>query len=140
MPHPAPPTHLHFDTNAISRYLRKDVPEQVAAVRARMAQAQTGALVIDVHPLVLAEVLYVLKSNYDQPRERIATTLLRFLDLPGIRVPEEDRVRKALVRYRDTNVSFIDAFLATLAAETCHAIFSFDRGLDKFKDIRRVEK
>ena len=140
MPHPAPPLHLHFDTNAILRYLRKDVPEQVAAVRARLAQAQTGSLIVEIHPLVLAEVLYVLKSNYAQPRERIATVLLRFLDLPGIRVPEEDRVRKALARYRDHNVSFIDAFLATLGAETSHPIFSFDRGLDKFKDIRRVEK
>jgi hypothetical protein len=48
MPHPAPSTHLHFDTNAILRYLRKDIPEQVAAVRARLAQAQTGGLIIDV--------------------------------------------------------------------------------------------
>jgi predicted nucleic acid-binding protein len=55
-------------------------------------------------------------------------------------VPEEGRVRKALTRYRDHNVSFIDAFLATLGAETSHPIFSFDRGLDKLKDIRRVEK
>jgi len=37
-------------------------------------------------------------------------------------------------------VSFIDAFIAELAAEASIPVFSFDRGLDKFKDIRRVEK
>jgi predicted nucleic-acid-binding protein len=140
MPNPTSPSHLHFDANAILRYLRNDVPEQANIVEARLLQAQTGGLIIDLHPLVLAEVLYVLKSNYSQSRERIASALLTFLNTPGVVVPEEDRVRKALERYRDHNVRFIDAFLATLGAETSHPIFSFDKGLDKFRDIRRVEK
>ena len=140
MPDPSAVPHLHFDANPILRYLRNDVPSQAAAVQSRLVEAQAGRLVIEIHPLVLAEVLFVLKSNYSYPRERTVTTLLTFLDTPGIRVPEERRVREALTRYRDHNVSFIDAFLATLGAETSHPIFSFDRGLDKFKDIRRVEK
>ena len=140
MPHPALLSRLHFDANPILRYLRNDVPEQATAVRARLAQAQSGQLVIEIHPLVLAEVLFVLKSHYAVPREKLATVLLTFLNTPGIHVPEEERIRKALARYRDTNVSFIDAFLATLGAETSHPVFSFDRGLDKFKDIRRIEK
>ncbi|MCE0521671.1 MAG: PIN domain-containing protein [Methylacidiphilales bacterium] len=140
MPNPTGPPHLHFDTNAILRYLRNDVPEQANAVETRLLQAQAGGLIIDVHPLVLAEVLFVLKSNYALSRERIVSALLTFLNTPGIHVPEEARIRNALARYRDHNVGFIDAFLATLGAETSHPIFSFDRGLDKFKDIRRVEK
>jgi predicted nucleic-acid-binding protein len=140
MPDPSAAPHLHFDANAILRYLRNDVPAQAHAVQLRLIEAQAGRLVIEIHPLVLAEVLFVLKSNYSSPRERSASTLLTFLNTPGIRVPEERRIREALVRYRDHNVSFIDAFLATLGAETSHPIFSFDRGLDKFKDIRRVEK
>lgn len=140
MPNPTSPPHLHFDTNAILRYLRNDVPDQANAVETRLLQAQSGGLIIDVHPLVLAEVLYVLKSNYALPRERIASVLLTFLNTPGIRLQEDARFRNALSRYVDKNVSFIDAFLATLGAETSHPIFSFDKGLDKFKDIRRVEK
>jgi len=140
MPNPTSPPHIHFDTNAVLRYLRNDILEQAEAVEKRLLQARAGRLVIDIHPLVLAEVAYVLKSNYAQPREKIASVLLTFLNTPGVAVPEENRLRKALARYRDTNVSFIDAFLATLGAETSHPIFSFDRGLDKFKDVRRIEK
>ncbi len=140
MPNPSSPPRLHFDANPILRYLRDDVPGQAEAVRTRLAQAQKGKLIIEIHPLVLAEVLFVLQSYYAQPRERIASVLLTFLNTPGIHVLEKDRVQNALTRYRDHNVSFIDAFLATLGAETSHPIFSFDRGLDKFKDIRRVEK
>ena len=140
MPNPTAPPHIHFDANAILRYLRFDISSQANAVEGRLIQARAGRLIIHIHPLVLAEVIFVLKSNYSQPREKIASKMLTFLDTPGIVVSEEDRFRNALARYQDTNVSFVDAFLATLGAETSHPIFSFDRGLDKFKDIRRVEK
>jgi predicted nucleic acid-binding protein len=140
MPNPANPPRLFLDTNAILRYLCNDVPEQADAVEKRLRQAQSGQLVIETHPLILAEVLYVLQSFYSQPRERIVTGLIRFLDTPGVRTSEERRVRKALERYLSTNVSFIDAFIVELAAEASIPIFSFDRGLNKFKDIRRVEK
>ena len=140
MPNPTNPSRLFLDTNAILRYLCNDVPKQADAVEKRLLQAQSGQLVIETHPLILAEALYVLQSFYAQPRDRIATGLLRFLDTPGVRTTEERRVRKALDRYVSTNVSFIDAFIAELAAESSVPIFSFDRGLDKFKDIRRVEK
>ena len=139
MPNPTNPPRLFLDTNAILRYLCNDVPEQADAVEKRLLQAQSGQLVIETHPLILAEALFVLQSFYSQPRERIATGLLRFLNTPGVRTSEEQRVRKALERYLSTNVSFIDAFIAVLAAEAAVPIFSFDRGLDKFKDIKRVE-
>ena len=140
MPNPTSPPHLYFDANAILRYLCNDNSEQANAVEKRLVQAQAGLLIINIHPLILAEVLYVLKSYYAEPREKIASALLTFLNTPGIVMQEEGLFRKALARFCDTNVSFIDAFLATLGAETSYPIFSFDRGLDKFKDIRRIEK
>ncbi len=140
MPNSSSDVRLHFDTNAILRYLRNDNIDQADAVAKRIQQAQAGGLVIDIHCLVLVEVIYVLKSHYAEPRAKIASALLTFLNTPGIIVSESDRFRKALLRYRDTNISFIDAFLAAVSAETTHPIFSFDRGLDKFRDIRRIEK
>jgi predicted nucleic-acid-binding protein len=140
MPNPTGSPHIHFDANAILRYLRFDIPSQANAVEERLIQARAGRLIINIHPLVLAEVIFVLKSNYSQPREKIVSKMITFLDTPGIVVSEEGRFRDALARYQDTNVSFVDAFLATLGAETSYPVFSFDRGLDKFKDIRRIEK
>jgi predicted nucleic-acid-binding protein len=140
MPNPLSPPRIHLDANGILRFLLNDIPEQAAAVGARLVHAQAGRLIIEIHTLVIAEVVFVLTSFYRQPREQIVLRLVTLLNTPGIKVHEEPLVRKALTRYAERNVSFVDAFLATLGAETSHPIFSFDRGLDKFKDIRRVEK
>jgi predicted nucleic acid-binding protein len=132
--------HLLLDANAILRYLRNDIPAQADAVRERLLQAQSGRLVFELYPLILAEVVFVLESFYKVPREKVAAVLTIFLDTPGIKMHEEERIRETLTRYIHKNVSFIDAYLVTLGAEISCDIFSFDRGLDKFKDIRRVEK
>ena len=95
------PPHLLLDANAILRYLRNDIPSQANAVRTRLIEAQAGRLVLEIHPLILAEVLFVLQSYYAVPRERIATVLNTFLDTPGVKMHEEARVRAALARYVD---------------------------------------
>jgi predicted nucleic-acid-binding protein len=140
MPNPTGPPRLHLDANGILRYLLNDLPAQASAVQARLIQARSGHLIIDIHPLVIAEVVFVLTSHYRQPRQKIANLMLTFLNTSGIKLQEESFVRKALTRYASTNVSFVDAFLAVLSAESSNPLFSFDRGLDKFKDIRRIEK
>jgi predicted nucleic-acid-binding protein len=140
MADPARPPHLFLDANAILRYLRDDVPVQANAVRLRLIQAQAGRLVLEIHPLILAEVLFVLQSFYAVPRQKIAAVLTTFLDTPGIKMHEERRVREAFTRYLKNKVSFIDAYLAVLGAEFSWEILSFDKGLDKFRDIRRIEK
>jgi predicted nucleic acid-binding protein len=136
----APTPQIHLDANAILRFLRFDIPAQANAVEARIIQARSGRMIIHVHPLVMSEVVFVLESYYAHPRQKIVSDLMIFLNTPGLHFFEETRLRDALLRYRDKNVSFVDAFLASLGAETSHPVFSFDRGLDKFKDVRRIER
>ncbi len=134
------PRQIHLDANAILRFLLYDIPLQADAVEARIIQARAGTLVIHIHPLVFAEVVFVLESYYAQPRSKIVLELMKFLNTAGLRFSEEAHLRDALYRYRDKNVSFVDAFLATLGAETSYPVFSFDRGLDKFKDVERIDR
>jgi hypothetical protein len=44
-----------------------------------------------------------------------------------------------LARHRDHNIHFADAYLAAAGAESGLSVASFDRDLDKFKDVRRFE-
>ena len=132
--------HLLLDANAILRYLRNDVPAQAEAVQVRIEQARAWRLVLEIHPLILSEVVFVLESFYSVPRRQIAAVLRIFLDTPGIKLHKDVRMQETLKRYAGRNTSFIDAYLAALGAETAHEIFSFDKGLDKFQDIRRVER
>jgi predicted nucleic acid-binding protein len=45
----------------------------------------------------------------------------------------------ALQRFAVVNVDFSDAWMAARADHLGHAMASFDRDFDKFKDIRRFE-
>ena len=76
MPDPTQPARLHFDANAILRYLLNDNIGQAEAAAKRIAQARAGQAIIDVHPLVLAEVIYVLQSYYSATRGEIASAIL----------------------------------------------------------------
>ena len=140
MANPANPPHLLLDTNAILRYLLCDVKDQADRVQTRLSQAQAGLLILEIHPLILAETIFVLESFYAETSAEIAKTLITFLNTPGIRMQEEHRVREALARYAISNVGFVDSYLSILGVETSFPILSFDKGLDRFKDIRRVEK
>ena len=66
-------------------------------------------------------------------------SLPRFCRAGGIKAHEEGRVLDALKRHQDQNVHFADAYLAASAANFGVAVASFDRDLEKFKDVTRYE-
>ena len=72
-------------------------------------------------------------------RKSVASSLRTFLQSRGIKTHERDRVLDALQRHHDTNVHFADAYLAAAGAELGLSVSSFDRDLDKFDDVTRVE-
>jgi predicted nucleic acid-binding protein len=56
-----------------------------------------------------------------------------------LRLAERDRLLDALGRVQSSGVHLVDAYLAALAAETKQPVASFDRDLDRFKDVTRFE-
>jgi predicted nucleic-acid-binding protein len=60
-----PPTLL--DTNAVLRFLLKDIEEQAIAVKAKIA---SGSCMIPIE--VIPEIVYVLSGPYGLPRTTIA--------------------------------------------------------------------
>jgi predicted nucleic acid-binding protein len=77
MPGHRSPPQIHLDANAILRFLRFDIPSQANAVESRLVQARSGALIIHIHPLVLAEVVFVLESNWSPTTPSQDKKLLR---------------------------------------------------------------
>ena len=69
----------------------------------------------------------------------MVNTLLTVIDNAGIETADAAVVIDALKRFASKNVDFADAWLAARAAKVGHGVASFDRDLDKFKDIRRIE-
>ena len=130
--------HL-LDANVQVRFLVQDDPKQSAAATALLEKAERRELALHLDALVVAETVYVLIGRYGRSRTEVVNVLLAIIQNAGIETMEEDVVTDALQRFAAFNVDFSDAWLASRSAQLRHPIASFDRDLDKFKDIKRFE-
>jgi predicted nucleic acid-binding protein len=127
------------DSNILLRFLTGEPIKQAEAAKKLFAMAAAGDAVLDISPVIVAEVMYTLISFYDVERKEAADLLLKLLKSRGVKVRDGSQVFSALERLRSANVGFADAFLAAAGAEENTPIASFDRDFDKFKDVTRVE-
>lgn len=117
------------DANVILRFFQGEPPEQAAAAERLFAQAGQGAWRIVVHPLVVAEVLYVATSPHGLglARPQAVRDVRDLLQLPGIDVPERARLLDALRRFETTNLDWVDCVLLSYAAD--QPVYTFDRAM-----------
>ena len=130
---------LLLDANVLVRFLVQDDPRQSAAATALLEKAERREVVLMLEAMVVAEVVYVLLGRYGRSRGEVAGVLLSIIQNVGVETLERDVVTDALQRFAAVNVDFSDAWMAARAAQLGHAVASFDRDFDKFKDIRRFE-
>ncbi|MHC1768991.1 MAG: PIN domain-containing protein [Verrucomicrobiia bacterium] len=131
--------HYLVDSNILLCFLSGQPPAQAEATKKLFAEAAAGDALLDVCPVVVAEVIYTLVSFYRVDRKEAAEKLSRLLQARGVKVRDKEQVLDALERLATTNVGFADAFLAAGSAVETISVASFDRDLDKFKDVRRFE-
>ena len=128
-----------LDANVIVRFLVQDEPRQSAAATALFEKAERREIALHLDSLVLAETVYVLTGFYKRNRSDVANALLALIHNPGIKTDEETVIVDTLQRFGLENVDFADAWLSARSAKLDLAVASFDRDLDKFKDIQRFE-
>ena len=132
-------TRQLVDTNVLVRFFSGQPPGMAGAARSLVELAEKGEVVLEVLPIIVAETVSTLESFYELDRKDVASKLLVFLQSRGIKAHEHETVLDALIRHRDYNVHFADAYLAAASAESGLPVASFDRDLDRFKDLRRIE-
>ena len=91
---------------------------------------------------MLVEAVQVLSSKvlYDLPRDTIRRRLAAIIRLSSVRLRSKRRYLRALDLSAATSLDFVDALLVALAEQTGeNAVISYDRGLDRIPDIRRIE-
>ena len=69
----------------------------------------------------------------------VAKTMLTLVTSSGVKVEKTDVVVDALRRFKTSAMDFPDTLIAALAAHKKVPVASFDRDLDRFKDITRFE-
>jgi predicted nucleic acid-binding protein len=118
---------LWVDANVLLRFLTGE-PADLAERAARLlAEVEEGKTLLVLPPLVLAEVVWVLKSFYRHPMTDIVKVLVPLLSTDGIEVEDRDLMIHALELARDKNVDFADAVLALQAVRQGESVCSFDQ-------------
>lgn len=123
------------DTNVIIRFLLKDHAIQSPAAKKLLENLEENLLLTDV---AVAETIWLLTSYYKLSKEEAVEKIYPILNLPNIDCNKPVLIR-ALYFYRNFNIDYIDAYLAAYSEEeNLEGIYSFDKGLDKIKDIKRL--
>ena len=108
------------------RFLTGEPKELAGKAASLMARAESGEVTLVVSPLVVAEVVWVLKSFYRHSLEDIAGVLVPLMSADGVEVEDREILAQAIELARDKNVDFVDAALALQAARRGEPVWSFD--------------
>lgn len=127
-----------LDTNIIVRLLTNDPPDLARRV-ANFIDSQPDSRFV-LNDLIIAEVVYVLESFYNVNKSTIADKLSKFFTIPNVKVEGQEVVEKALGFYNQNNIDYAEAYLTAYALKKkVKEILSFDKDLDKIKDIKRMQ-
>ncbi len=130
----------YIDANVILRFLTKDPPSMAEASFKIFEEAKNGKISLLIIPITVAEVVWVLESFYEYPKEGIAETMTQFLSCEGLKVESLDLLLEALNLYYEKNLDFADALLATTALQKrIPTVYSFDQHFNRINGIERVE-
>ena len=124
------------DTNILVRHLTGDPPEQAARATSFLAAADELLLA----DLVVAEVVYVLESYYEVPRQRVAELVRAIIAFPAIVVLDPPVLMRALEVYESDRLDFAESYLVAQAERSgVGAVASFDKAIDRVTTVRRIE-
>jgi len=130
---------LWLDANVILRFLTgepKDLAERAGRL---MARAERGEIALFIPNLVLAEVVWVLRSFYRRSQAEIAEVLVALVSAEGIEVTDRASTVHALELARDLNVDYVDAVLALDAAAAEATLCTFDASDFKRLPVHWIE-
>ncbi len=117
-----------LDANIILRFLLKDHPKYFEAAFHLFSEAEKGKIVLHLHPLILAEVVWILQGYYGYNKSEIASILGNMIESDGLHVEDKDVARKAFKDYAEKNVDYIDAYLSAYAViKGPEAIYTLDK-------------
>lgn len=117
--------HL-IDTNVILRFILNDNNEMTERAAEIIA---SGAY---TRPEVIAEVVYVLKSVYSIPKDKIASIVCGLSNI--IQIENSDCVIYAINLFASVSLDFVDCLLIAYHRINHENVFSFDQKLNKHLD------
>ncbi len=119
-----------IDTNFILRYLLADNKHQYNKTKSVFDKIREGKATAYLEQSVFVEVIFVLSSFYETPKDIIIETMYSILSYKGIET-EKELLKKALEIFKENNMHIVDSIIAS----RCHIkklpVLSFDKKLEK---------
>ena len=117
---------IGWDTNVLLRLIFADDEEQMRRARENLAKFAGDGIRID--RIVLVELVWVLRSRYNQDRAEIAGLLDRIMTMPELEIDSRGPVMRALQRYRTGPADFADYLLGAVnEAAGAMPTYTFDK-------------
>jgi predicted nucleic-acid-binding protein len=119
---------IGLDTNVIVRYLAQDDVRQ-AAIATRLIEGSLSAEARGFVSIVtLAEIVWVMSSNYRAARAVVADIVEGLLTAPQLAIEKADVIWRALRAFRESKADFSDAVIVELGRDAgCTKTVTFDR-------------
>lgn len=117
-----------IDTNYILRYFLADNKSQYKQTKQVMDKVRGGELTAYLEQAVFVEVMFVLSSFYEVPKEKIIEAMHGLLMYKGIET-DKTLLNKALEVYSANNIHIVDAIIVARCQELCVEPLSFDKKL-----------
>ena len=128
-----------LDTNVLIRFLTNDSHPKYKTLYTFFESLEKGELQTELKLIVLFQTAFVLKSFYEVPRERIASSLQTLLKFKGLKIKEKRTVTRMLNLWGSEDIEIVDCYLiACLEKDKQNILYSYDLDFDKY-DIQRIE-
>lgn len=129
-----------LDTNIFIRFLTDDVPEKVDACEEIFKKAVEKQETLFTTDLVIADIVWVLESFYELPKNEIQDKVQKILNTPNLICPHKDLILNALILYNEKNIDYIDAYNALILKENgIEELYSYDKHYDRIDWLTRLE-
>lgn len=128
---------IGLDTNVLVRYLAQDdriqSPLATRFLEGSLSREEPGF----VSTVVLAEVVWVLESNYQLGREQIANLLDALLRAQQLKFQDPDSANQALRDFRASKADYVDCLIQRLGTGAgCSHTVTFDRAASRINGMR----
>ena len=121
-----------IDTNLIIRFLVNDNPTKVLKVEQLLKDKNNKNILLDT---IVAEIIWVLTSYYTLDKSDIVEKVRALIHVETIEC-NAFLINRALSLWEENNISYVDAYLATIAELGNMDLYSYDQ---KFRSISTIK-
>lgn len=133
---------IGIDTNILVRYLTNDDVEQSSKVLNLLNRYSGDESSIYINDIVLCEVVWVLESGYEYPKEQIIHALKLILQTAEFVFSSHDIIVKALYEYEQfsSGADFSDILISFQNKnDGCLRTYSFDKKAIKANYFEQID-